>query len=758
LPPAPEAGFMGKATSGISPAPIGMRGQTVFEILALSPLDAVLIAGADGTIRYLSPACEGLTGYGREELRGALNVELVHPDDREHLTALWRSLAQAKRCHATFRFLRKDGLYIRIESSVDLVSPPGESDEIVAIFRDVTALRKRHETDLFDLPLSAMLMTACDGTIVRVNVQTERIFGYARGELVGQSVGVLIPQRQRSDHGGHTRAFSANPSARVMGVGRRVSGQRKDGSEVPVEINLNPIETGAGHFVLASIVDVTERRAEEDRLELFAAIVEGARDYAIFMLDPGGRILTWNEGAHRLKGYTGDEIVGQHFSRFYTAGEIAENLPENELRIAADQGKFEGEGWRVKRDGSLFWASVLITAIWDKSGKLRGYSKLTRDNTERKQSHDRLRESESSLRLMANAMPQIVWTARSDGVVDYLNDRWYEITGCPAAPTGDPTWVPTLHPDDREPILQRWQTCVSSGDAYEMKARLRNPQGEGYRWFLVRGAPVRDDYGAILKWIGTATDINENENAALRLEQRVRERTSELDQMVTEKTLLLKEIHHRVKNNLQVICSLLSMQVDYAGNDALSRPLKDALSRVLAMSLIHEKMYRSETVADLDFGAYIELLAAQLLTAYCVDPTRVKLELNVEPLYFNLHEAIPCGLILNELVSNSLKHAFRDGRQGVIRISLSKADSGSVELTVADNGIGLPGDFRIDTGKSFGMQILDALRNQLRAECFWTGEGGTTFRLVWKSRSPGQQATVTPDEATPATAPAAISR
>jgi two-component sensor histidine kinase len=136
----------------------------------------------------------------------------------------------------------------------------------------------------------------------------------------------------------------------------------------------------------------------------------------------------------------------------------------------------------------------------------------------------------------------------------------------------------------------------------------------------------------------------------------------------------------------------------------------------------------------------------------------VKLELNVEPLYFNLHEAIPCGLILNELVSNSLKHAFRDGRQGVIRISLSKADSGSVELTVADNGIGLPGDFRIDTGKSFGMQILDALRNQLRAECFWTGEGGTTFRLVWKSRSPGQQATVTPDEATPATAPAAISR
>jgi hypothetical protein len=99
------------------------------------------------------------------------------------------------------------------------------------------------------------------------------------------------------------------------------------------------------------------------------------------------------------------------------------------------------------------------------------------------------------------------------------------------------------------------------------------------------------------------------------------------------------------------------MQVDYAGNDALSRPLKDALSRVLAMSLIHEKMYRSETVADLDFGAYIELLAAQLLTAYCVDPTRVKLELNVEPLYFNLHEAIPCGLILNELVSNSLKRS-----------------------------------------------------------------------------------------------------
>jgi two-component sensor histidine kinase len=216
------------------------------------------------------------------------------------------------------------------------------------------------------------------------------------------------------------------------------------------------------------------------------------------------------------------------------------------------------------------------------------------------------------------------------------------------------------------------------------------------------------------------------------LEVRVEERTAELRQSLAEKTTLLKEVHHRVKNNLQVICSLLSMQIDCAGSDSFSGPLHDAHSRVLAMSLIHEQIYQSETLADLNFGAYVQLLAERLFGAYCVDTARIGLDIHVEAMHLTVDQAIPCGLILNELLSNSLKHAFIDGREGVIRVSLRKTEGGYVELSVADNGIGLPVAFEGNAGKSLGFQLVRTLIHQLRADLVVTGDGGATFKFGWK--------------------------
>jgi len=206
--------------------------------------------------------------------------------------------------------------------------------------------------------------------------------------------------------------------------------------------------------------------------------------------------------------------------------------------------------------------------------------------------------------------------------------------------------------------------------------------------------------------------------------------------------MLLKEVHHRVKNNLQVICSLLSMQIDCSGGGVVSHPLKDAHSRVLAMSLIHEQIYQSDTLADLNLGHYVELLSARLFSAYCVAPSRVRLELGIDPVYLAMHQAIPCGLILNELISNSLKHAFTDGRAGVIRICLRKPDAGHAELTVADNGIGFPANVRWDDGHSLGLQVVLTLIGQLRAELAVSGESGTSFRFSWElSAGDGSPAT-----------------
>jgi two-component sensor histidine kinase len=227
----------------------------------------------------------------------------------------------------------------------------------------------------------------------------------------------------------------------------------------------------------------------------------------------------------------------------------------------------------------------------------------------------------------------------------------------------------------------------------------------------------------------------ETSNANVRrqkLELRVEERTAELRQSAAERNTLLQEVHHRVRNNLQMISSLLSMQISYAGGDSFSGPLNDAHARVFAMSLIQDQIYNSETLSDMDFGQYIDLLTDRLFGSYCVNPARIRLELNVESIHLASADAMPCGLILNELLANSLKHAFSDGREGVIRVSFKRIEGDYAELTVADNGIGLPADFRWEDSGSFGLSLVCMLIRQLRADVSATREAGTTFRFWWK--------------------------
>jgi two-component sensor histidine kinase len=216
------------------------------------------------------------------------------------------------------------------------------------------------------------------------------------------------------------------------------------------------------------------------------------------------------------------------------------------------------------------------------------------------------------------------------------------------------------------------------------------------------------------------------------IEQDQARRMAELERQLDEKTTLLKEIHHRVKNNLQVVCSLLSMQIACAADERVAGPLQHAYSRVLAMSLVHESIYQSETLGEVNFAAYVESLAEQLFSAYCVDPARIRLETHVEPVRIALDHAIPCGLILNELVSNALKHAFPAGREGMIRIALRRAGRGYVALSIADNGVGIPADFRWQESRSLGLQVVHTLIGQLHADLEVTAEGGTTYCFRWK--------------------------
>jgi len=234
----------------------------------------------------------------------------------------------------------------------------------------------------------AMVIVDGAGRIAFVNSQAERMFGYPHSELFGQPVEVLIPESVRHAHVRHRSEYAVAPRTREMGSGLELKGRRKDGTTFPVEISLSPLEDPGGHFVVCAIRDITERRQIQEALRLseerFRRLVAEVRDYAIFLLDPQGHIRTWNEGAEKIKGYRADEIVGKHFSIFYPAEEVEHGKPAAILAEAAKEGRAEDDGWRVRKDGSRFWASVVITALHDENGQVVGFTKVTRDITERK--------------------------------------------------------------------------------------------------------------------------------------------------------------------------------------------------------------------------------------------------------------------------------------------------------------------------------------------------------------------------------------
>jgi PAS domain S-box-containing protein len=249
---------------------------------------------------------------------------------------------------------------------------------------------------LFESAPDSIVVADKSGSIVRVNAKTEIVFGYERDELIGKKLEILIPEKLRKDHVGHRDRYFLSPQTRPMGAGLALLGRRKDGSEFPVDIMLSTLKSSQGDLGIAVVRDITERKQAEEALkstqESFRLLVTGVKDYAIFMLDPSGHVNSWNEGAERIKGYSAEEIIGKHFSCFYTEEDIKAGKPETILREAAQKGHWEEEGWRTRKDGSSFFADVIVTTIRNDEGVLVGFSKVTRDVTDRKRTDDELRK------------------------------------------------------------------------------------------------------------------------------------------------------------------------------------------------------------------------------------------------------------------------------------------------------------------------------------------------------------------------------
>jgi PAS domain S-box-containing protein len=292
---------------------------------------------------------------------------------------------------------KKDTSELKQAEPAKPLSSGARSDAAAFAGREKEVVKGIEGTGLYRLLVESVLdyaIFALDprGHIISWNAGAERIKGYRPDEIIGRHFSKFYPPEDIKSNKPGWELEVAERDGRIEDEGWRV---RKDGTQFWANVVITALRDRDGSLVgFAKVTrDLTERRRADEQLrqseERFRLIVQNVRDYGIFMLDSDGRVASWNEGAHRIKGYTADEIIGRHFSTFYPEEDVRSGKPPWELEVAKRDGRFEDEGWRLRKDGTRFWANVIITALRDGTGRLVGFGKVTRDLTERRAAQER---------------------------------------------------------------------------------------------------------------------------------------------------------------------------------------------------------------------------------------------------------------------------------------------------------------------------------------------------------------------------------
>lgn len=492
--------------------------------------------------------------------------------------------------------------------------------------------------------------------------------------------------------------------------------ERKSNTKEPDELNQLANAFNLMRKNLAR--DINRREIAEKELreseEKFHNLYDNAPDMYVSVSPDDASILQCNKTLLDKTGYSSEEIIGYPIFKMYH--EDCMDQVKKAFQQFVETGVVKDKELTLKRkDGSKMDVSLNTAAVRDDAGKILHSISSWRDVTDRKQVEEQLKIQQKILNKSQEIAHLGSWHLDIKKNVLTWSDEEYRIFGRTPQEFGATydAFLETIHPDDRDMVDKTYTNAIENKVPYECVHRIIRHNGEE-RIVLEKSEDIVDESGKTIHSFGFTQDITEQKIAERRIKTSLR-----------EKEVLLKEIHHRVKNNMQVIISLLSLQKQHASENEV-RSLDDIINRVRIFGDIHRRLYQQEDISKIDFVQHLKDNMRDLVSAYDVDKKNIQFELNIANPVFNLDQAVSCGLLMNELISNSLKHAFSG--HGKIKISITHDADGELErISYSDNGKGIE-----SSPEGFGIKIINALAEQLNMAVHIFSKEGTQFDFTRK--------------------------
>jgi two-component system, sensor histidine kinase PdtaS len=644
-------------------------------------------------------------------------------------------------------------------------SPIGASETLEDVTDLVRAQQELHESEerysaLFSNNYSVSLLIDPDtGRIVDANDAAVRYYGYPRDQLT--ALGIYDLNRLPKD-------------TVIRNLGRAKDEKEKhffsthyraDGEKRYVEIYSGPIPVRGKPLFYSIIHDITDRKKAETELQKSQYLLSEAMDMANMAdweMDGPTGVFTFNDRFYTLYATTAEREGGYQMPAEVYAREFVHpddrHLVGEEIAKAMSAPESGYHSLRehriIRRDGEVRYIIVRIRITKDAGGRTIRTHGANQDITDRKWAEQALRESEERYRTLVDQLPDYVIVHR-DGILLYVNPAAAARFGYNAELlVGKPIlrFIATeYHGAVRDAVIRRM--AGENLPAYEMKIRTEDGT---FRTVLTNGSMINyQGRPASLNVLSDITDrkLMEEEIRSLNrvLEQRVKDRTEalslaneqltaeitarthaeqEIIRSLKEKELLLREIHHRVKNNLQIIASLLKLQSRTITDPNVLEAIRNSQSRIRAMALVHERIYRSHNIAEINLKDYLNYLTKQIFQFYNIQQYQIGIEVTMDEIMVDIDTITPLGLIINELVSNSLKYAFPGGRKGTISIECTPWDADNLRIVYHDDGIGMPPGLDWKNAESLGLRLVNSLVDQLNGSIGSGGGEGTTFIIT----------------------------